>query len=107
MEGYLLSTFSPKPRRIAWIVGIWKRPALQQVLFQIASKAALGMGSSVTPPALVHFRRMGLSSADSLYLKTSTSSPGVICFLKRSSIESIPNKAPSAIAIWIRNQVSL
>lgn len=56
---YSLSTFLPRPRRIAWIVGAWKYPALDALLLQIPKKADLGIGSSMTPPAFVHFRRIG------------------------------------------------
>lgn len=80
---------------------------MEQLLFQIAKKADLGMGSSVTPPSLVHFRKMGFSKADALYLRWRTSCPRGICFFKRSSVELIPNRAPSAMAITRRNPVSL
>ena len=66
-------------------------------------KVDFGIDLLVTPPTLVHLRRIGLSSIDSLNHSIISLSPaGIYCSCRSANVLYL-NSAPSAIAIVRRN----
>ena len=75
--------------------------------FQLTRQFFRGMGSSMTPPVLVHFRRTGRSRAEPLYSKMDSFLPRGISRFRRSSGEWIPKRAPSAMAMTAKKAASM
>src|SRR4051794_12804243 len=84
-----------------------KQPALMRVLLKMARNALLGMGSSVTLPALMHSQRMGRSNTAPFNLRITSSLPVVFtCWCtslsvvaKQGAISNSHRKEESGIVV--------